>query len=62
MCILFTSNTDLKLDWHHQLHGHEFQQAPEMEKDRKALAYADRSKKFVGHKKLDTTEWLKRSY
>ena len=61
MCILFTSNTDLKLDWYHQLHGHEFQQASGDGEGQESLACMDR-KKFMGHKKLDTTERMKWSY
>ena len=55
MCILFTSNTELKLDWHHQLNGHEFQQAPGDRGGQESLAFMGH-KKYIDHKKVDTTE------
>ena len=51
MCILFTSNTELKLDWHHQLNGHEFQQAPGDREGQESLACMGH-KKHMGHKKI----------
>ena len=37
--------------WHHQLNGHEFEQAQERVKDRETCCAA-----VWGHKELDTTE------
>ena len=40
--------------WHHQLNGHEFEQAPEVGDGQGSLACCS----SWGHKELDTTEWL----
>ena len=44
---------DEMVGWHHQLNGHEFEQAPGDEKDREA-SHASMSPR--GHKESDTTE------
>ena len=44
------------LDWHHQLNGHEFEQAPGDGEGQGSLACCSP----WGHKELDTTEQLKR--
>ena len=48
MYILFTYNTDLKLDWHHRLNGRKFQQAPGDGEGQESLACIGH-KKFIGH-------------
>ena len=40
--------------WHHQLHGHEFEQAPGDGEGKGSLAYCS----SWGHKESDTTEQL----
>ena len=45
---------DEMVGWHHQLHGHEFEQSPGAGDKQGSLAYCS----SWGHKELDTTEWL----
>ena len=44
--------------WHHQLDGHEFEQAPGVGDGQGGLAFCS----SWGHKESDTTEWLNCSY
>ena len=45
------------VEWHHQLNGHEFEQAPEDSEGLGSLAYCS----SCGHKESDMTEWLNNS-
>ena len=45
---------DEMVGWHHQLNGHEFEQAPGVGDGQGGLAYCSP----WGHKESDTTEWL----
>ena len=45
---------DEMVGWHHQLHGHEFEQAPGVGDGQGSLAYCSP----WGHKDMDTNEWL----
>ena len=42
------------IGWHHQLDGHEFEQAPGVDDGQVSLACCN----IWGHKESDTTEWL----
>ena len=44
---------DEMFGWHHQLNGHEFEQAPGVGEGQGSLAYCSP----WGRKELDTTEW-----
>ena len=46
---------DEMVGWHHQLNGHEFDQAPRVGDGQGSLECCSQ----WGHKKLDTTKWLK---
>ena len=45
---------DEMVGWHHQLHGHEFEQAPGVGDAQGSLACFS----WWGHKEADMTEWL----
>ena len=45
---------DEKVGWHHQLDGHEFEQALEIGDGQGSLACCS----LRGHKELDMTEWV----
>ena len=45
---------DEMIGWHHQLYGHEFEQAPGVGHEQASLVYYSP----WGHKELDTTERL----
>ena len=45
---------DEMVGWHHQLDGHEFEQAPGVGDGQESLAFCN----SWGHKELDTTEQL----
>ena len=48
---------DEMVGWHHQLDGHEFEQALEVGDGQKSLACCS----LWGHKESETTEWLNRT-